>query len=125
MEQIIDFENLAGGALKEKLNQEVKKVLENITDPNTKETETRKLTLNISFKPSKERDLAEISIETKSKLAAAIPSTTKIIIDKDFSTGKVAAAEWNNQIPGQIAIDVQEEKDVKEENKNKVVDLRA
>lgn len=124
MEQIIDFENLAGGALKEKLNQEVKKILENITDPNTKETETRKLTLNISFKPSKERDLAEISIETKSKLAAAIPSTTKIIIDKDFSTGKVAAAEWNNQIPGQIAIEI-EEKDIKEENKNKIVDLRA
>lgn len=124
MEQIIDFENLAGGALKEKLNQEVKKILENITDPNTKETETRKLTLNISFKPSKERDLAEISIETKSKLAPAIPSTTKIIIDKDFSTGKVAAAEWNNQIPGQIAIEI-EEKDIKEENKNKIVDLRA
>lgn len=123
----INFETLAGGALKERLNSELEKVLENISDPNTKDTKVRKLNISISFKPSEERDLAEVSIETKSLLAPAMPSKTKILIDRDLQSGKIHASEFKNQIPGQVEMKIPEDeeiKDVKRED-NKVVDLRA
>lgn len=123
---MINFDTLAGGALKERLNVELEKVLENIADPNTKDTKARKLTINISFKPNKQRDLAEVSIEAKSLLAPAMPSETKIVIDRDLESGKVVAAEFKNQIPGQVEISIPEEKIEENQatNSNKIVDLR-
>lgn len=121
----LNFETLAGGALKEKLNSELDKVLENIADPNTKDTKTRKLTISISFKPNEERDLAEVAIEAKTVLAPAMPSKTKIIIDRDLESGKVVAAEFKNQLPGQVELSIpsaDQEEDVK--SPNKIVDLR-
>lgn len=123
---MINFDTLAGGALKERLNTELEKVLENIADPNTKDTKTRKLNISISFKPNEERDLAEVSIEAKTVLAPAAPSKTKIIIDRDLESGKVVAAEFKNQIPGQVEISIPTEtiEDDSITNSNKIVDLR-
>lgn len=121
---MINFDTLANGAAKERFNYELEKVLENIKDPNTKDTKVRKLTLTICFKPTEDRDLAEVSIEAKSTLAAAIPSKTKIMIDRDIETGKVVAAEYKNQIPGQVEMNI-EETEIKTSNQSNVVDLRA
>ncbi|MFL1471468.1 hypothetical protein [Paraclostridium bifermentans] len=55
-----------------------------------------------------------------------MPSETKIVIDRDLESGKVVAAEFKNQIPGQVEISIPEEKIEEDQatNSNKIVDLR-
>ncbi len=109
MEHMINLEQFANGALTEKINTEVEKVLNNIYDPNTDAKKKRKVSVNITFKPNESRNLAQISIETKTSLAPVIPTETNIIIDKDLKSGKVMAAEIGNQAAGQIKMDLGDE----------------
>lgn len=119
MENIFNFETFAGGALAERVNAEMEKVLNNIADPNTAPTKTRKLTLSLTFKPGEDRQVSDVNIEAKTSLQAAKPINTHIMIDRDINTGRIMAAEIRNQLPGQIQIDLPEpEKD------NKVIDLQ-
>lgn len=109
MENIIDLNKFAGGALAEKVNTELQSILENISDPNTEAKKARKLTLTISLKPTMNRTGAQVNIQTKSTLVPVIPTETSIVIDKDIKTGKVLAAEIGNQIVGQMELEVEEE----------------
>lgn len=109
MGKVINFNEFAGGALAEQLNAELSKVLENIADPNTDSKTKRKVTLTLTFKPDEDRELSVVDIKTQAKLASPRPLSTKIIIDRDLSTGKVVGAEYRKQVPGQIAIDIEED----------------
>lgn len=111
-EKMFNFETFAGGALAEQLNTEIGKVLSNIYDPNTDEKKSRKVTLSITFKPTAKRKGAIVSIAAKSTLAPAVPSETSIIIDKDLRTGDVLAAEYTNQLKGQVEMDIPEADEV-------------
>ena len=53
--QHIDMEKFANGAFTEQINRELKKVTENIQDPNTDAGTARKITVTIAFKPNQER----------------------------------------------------------------------
>ena len=48
----INMETFANGAFTEQINRELKKVTENIQDPNTDATAKRKITVMIEFKPN-------------------------------------------------------------------------
>lgn len=108
MSNMVNLETFAGGALAEQINTELEKVITNIYDPNTDPGKTRKLTLTINFKPSKDRNFAAVSIQTKSTLSPVIPTETNIIIDKDLKTGNIMAAELRNQIAGQVEMTIEE-----------------
>ncbi|NFN93642.1 replication terminator protein [Clostridium botulinum] len=108
MENIINLEKFAEGALAEKVNIALKEVLSNIADPNTDWKTKRKLTIDITFESQEDRQLALLDIKTKKKLAEPKSIGTRIIIDTD-GKGGILASEYKKQIPGQSTMRVDEE----------------
>lgn len=108
MENMINLEQFADGALAEKVNMALKEVLANITDPNTDWKIKRKLTLDIAFSAGEDRELALLDIVAKTKLAPAKPLSSKIVIGTD-GKGGIMASEFKKQIPGQSVMRVDEE----------------
>jgi hypothetical protein len=124
MEKMFDFEKFAGGALIGQLNQEIEKVVQNIYDPNTDAKKARKLALTLTFKPTEDRSLASVSIQTKSTLQPVIPVSTNIMIDRDMDTGMVVAAELRNKLPGQMEISTDNPEQPEVKNDANVIDLK-
>ncbi|WP_101772356.1 hypothetical protein [Peptostreptococcus faecalis] len=114
---------LQNGELDERISYELQKIFENIEDPNTDEKKVRSLTITLKFKPNGNNEMVELDPALKTSLAPVKTNPTTIIVDKDFSTGKVSAKEYNKQIKGQIDI-AQIEEESNDEGK-KVIDLRA
>ncbi|CAM3318854.1 MULTISPECIES: replication terminator protein [Paenibacillus] len=90
----VDIAKLAGGALAERVNRELKKVAENILDPNTKADAVRTVTISIKIKPNEARQMAASDIEVKSSLAPAKGVPTAFIFDYDRD-GKAVVKELN------------------------------
>ena len=108
MKNIVNLEKFAGGALSEKFNMAYKEVLENILDPNTEFKIKRKLTLELSFALTEDRELSIVDISTKTKLAPNAPTSTEILIDRD-GNGGIVASEYEKQYSGQQYMKVDEE----------------
>lgn len=108
MEKMINLETFANGALAERMNQALKEVLENIADKNTDSKPKRKLTVDMTFATDEERELTEVTITAKTKLAPRSAVATKIIIDKDL-TGEVIGTEFKKQVKGQTYMKVDNE----------------
>lgn len=132
--QKIRIDSFAGGVLKEKFEEELTKVLENIADPNTKEETVRKISLDIKFKPDSDREIAQVEINSKSALAGTKSVGTMIMIGRDLEKNKVFASEFGkSQIKGQMNIknfqNSENTEDKIEEEKNnetsQVVDFRT
>lgn len=132
-----NLEEFAGGKLSVQLNKALKKVTENIQDPNTDAQKVRKINVSISLRPNDERNFVSTTVETKLSLAPELGATTALSMGRDLRTGEVEAIEIFNQIPGQMSvndvIDQEEEEPQKAfdpdtgeiyEPSNKVIDLR-
>ncbi len=120
MENMVDLNNFADGGLSEKFNDELQKVLENIADPNTDPTKVRSVTVTVSLKGDKKRELATTTIRATSKLAPYEDIETQIIMDRD-SKGKVVGKELKSGVKGQTYFD---EEGVYEDTGEKIVDFR-
>lgn len=68
-EETIQLETIAHGALNELFQEEVKRVVQNIQDPNTDANVVREITLKIKLKPDDTREVAVVDIAVTSKLA--------------------------------------------------------
>lgn len=108
MDKMINLETFANGALAERMNQGLREVLENIADKNTDSKPKRKLTLDMTFSTDEERELTEVTITAKAKLAPRSAIATKIIIDKDLN-GEVLGTEFKKQVKGQTYMKVDNE----------------
>lgn len=97
----ISIDSLAGGALAEKLNIELRKLAENVMDPNTKATAVRTVTATITIKPDEQRQVGSSEIVVKSSLVPAkgIPST--FVFDFD-SEGKAVIKELQSRDRNQL-----------------------
>lgn len=93
--------NLAKGAIEERINYEVPKILDNITDENTKAERKRTLTVIIDFVPSSSREHITLNTTVKSKLEPTSPIQTAIAIGFDKETGEQIAVELTTELPGQ------------------------
>lgn len=91
---------MARGAILERANYEVTKIIENISDPNTKPTEKRKLTLTLEFLPDDSRQNIGLRVVAKSALAPTSPIVTSLFMCDDNEGGKMAY-ELTPNIPGQ------------------------
>jgi hypothetical protein len=120
--KMLNLEKFANGVLSEKINAELEKVAQNIYDENTDAAKKRKITVTITFSPSKNREVSSISINATSTLAPVMPYETNMAIDRDFNTGMIMARELKNQIDGQTEIQLPEEP--VEEKVTRLVDLR-
>ncbi|NBH12719.1 hypothetical protein D3Z36_00605 [Lachnospiraceae bacterium] len=120
----VDLTQLAGGALQEKFDREITRVIENMQDPNTPFGEKRKITIDISLQSKTEfRDDANIEISVKSKLAGVISAKTNFAMDKDLQSGQVIVKEYGKQIPGQMSFSDMSEPAEKEPEKPKIASM--
>ena len=101
----IDLNTLGGGALQNRFNKEMEKVVKNMKDPNTPYKDTRKITITLTFKQDEDRNAAACTVEVSSKLAKAKSFETNFGIGQDLKNGQYLAKEYNNQIPGQLGLD--------------------
>jgi uncharacterized protein YuzE len=120
MPKIVDLNSFANGAMAERFNQELQKVLDNIVDPNTDPKKSRKVTLTVTITSNENRELANVSVKADSKLSPARNIETQLLMDYD-SNGKVTGAELKSGAKGQTYIDP--EGDVSDDKGNKIINL--
>jgi hypothetical protein len=92
--EALNLENLGIGAAREKFEDALHEVLQNILNPNTAAKAVRKVTLVVTIKPSEDRRDANLLIDCQPKLAPLKAFPTKIFIGKNIQ-GKPEAHEIN------------------------------
>lgn len=99
---------MAKGAIQERVDYEVTKVIDNILDVNTDAKTKRKITLTIELKPDENRQFISLSASAKSTLAPVVPIGTTLGIAADRN-GEMVIVETIPQVPGQINMDGEEQ----------------
>ncbi|KON88967.1 replication terminator protein [Cytobacillus firmus] len=122
MNKIIDLNTFAEGALAERANVELQKILENIADPNTDAKKVRKLTLTITLSADDKRDVVLTNVVAKSTLAPAKQIEAKLIMDMD-SQGKITGAELKSGVKGQTYYDT-ETGEIQDDRGTKIVNFK-
>ncbi len=65
----LSLDSVAGGALPEKFEHQLRKVLENIVDPNTEAKEKRIIDIRITLRPGEDRVRVDAEVEVRARLA--------------------------------------------------------
>ena len=115
----VNLETFAGGALQEKFDDAMEKILVNMTDPNTPWKNKRKIIVEVSFEQNEDRDDSSVNVSVVPKLAPVKPVSTRMSIGKDLATGEVFAEEYGSQCRGQMNIEgylEQKEQESREES---------
>ena len=102
--QIKQLDELMDGALTERFNREMERVLGNVFDPNTNPSAKRQIQIVIDIKPNERRDAAEFKVDVKSKIAPPVAIAQTVFLHMD-DAGNVTATEITNEVPGQIDIE--------------------
>lgn len=103
---------MAQGAIEEKVDYEVSRVIDNILDPNTKPDAKRKITITLEFLPDAERKHIALAASAKSALVPTAAVATSMIITSD-GNGEMVIAEMVPQIPGQLNMNGEEQQQPK------------
>jgi len=103
MSDILSIDTLAGGAAREKLNIELRKVAANVKDPNTKADAVRTITMTIKFKPDEHREYGSSEISVKSSLAPSKGIPAMFVFDFDHD-GEAVLKELQTRDPNQTII---------------------
>lgn len=95
---------MCGGAIQEKVDRALKKVAENIMDPNTDQEKKRTITLKITMKPNEDDfEDVEVSAEVSYTLAPEMGVKTQFYVNKDLENGYVSVMEHRRgEIKGQL-----------------------
>lgn len=101
----VNLETFAGGALQEKFDDAMERVLVNMTDPNTPWKNKRKIIVEVSFEQNEDRDDSSVNVSVVPKLAPVKPVSTRMAIGKDLKTGEVFAEEYGSQCRGQMTME--------------------
>ena len=96
--------DMAMGAIKERADYEMARIIDNILDPNTDPKKKRKLVLTLELVPDSERKTIGVNCTAKSTLAATNPVCTSMYVTAAPGTGEVQVVEMVPQIPGQQSI---------------------
>lgn len=96
---------MSRGAILERVDYEMGKVIDNILDPNTTPTGKRKITVGLELVPSADRQTITVRTTAKSTLVPTDPITTSLFITSKPGTGELVVAEMVPQVPGQMFLD--------------------
>lgn len=96
------------GAILERVDYEMGKVIDNILDLNTKPNGKRKITVTMELVPSADRRSITVQTTAKSTLVPTDPVTTNLFITSQPG-GEMVVAEMVPQVPGQVAMDGSEQ----------------
>lgn len=95
---------MAQGAIQERVDYEVSRVVDNVLDMNTEATAKRKVVLTIELIPDKDRRVVKVNASAKSTLAPVTPVGTSLVVTAD-GNGEMMLAEIVPQVPGQVSLD--------------------
>ena len=93
--------SMARGAIEERADYEMAKIIDNILDPNTSPSKKRELTIKIEITPDSDRQNLYLKCTAKSKLEPTNPVSSSLYISNGES-GARRIVEYTPQIPGQI-----------------------
>lgn len=99
---------MAKGAIQERVDYEVSRVVDNILDMNTEAKVKRKVVLTIVMVPDDDRQVVKIEASAKSTLAPVTPVGTSLVITAD-GNGEMMLAEIIPQVPGQLSMTGEEQ----------------
>lgn len=99
---------MAKGAIQERVDYEVTRVVDNLLDMNTEAKAKRKVTLNIVMTTDDDRRVVKVEASAKSTLAPVTPIGTSLVITAD-KNGEMMLAEIIPQVPGQISMTGEEQ----------------
>lgn len=102
LKEIKNLDDMMNGAVTERFNAALKTCLKNIIDPNTSATTKRKVTLEVTITPSKDRTSAEFSLLCKPTLAPPVAVTQSMVLNRDDAGNVVALQTSSEQLPGQV-----------------------
>ena len=100
---------MSSGAILERVDYEMGKVIENILDPNTKPTGKRKIVVTLELVPDAGRRTINVATTSKSVLVATEPVLTSLHIAGKPATGEMMVVEMVPQVPGQLALNGSEQ----------------
>lgn len=100
---------MSSGAILERVDYEMGKVIENILDPNTKPTGKRKIVVTLELVPDAGRRTINVATTSKSVLVATEPVLTSLHIAGKPSSGEMMVVEMVPQVPGQLAMNGSEQ----------------
>lgn len=112
---------VADGALQEQFDAEHQRVVQNMFDRNTKAKAKRKITIELEYVPNEKRELADLTVNVKSKLAPAESVPTSLMIGAD-QNGEVVGKELKSGIQGQTYFDNEA---VKKDDGENIYDFRT
>lgn len=115
--QSVNLETFAGGALQEKFDDAMEKVLLNMMDPNTPWKNKREITVKVTFEQNEDRTDTTVNVAVVPKLAPVKPIGTRMAIGKNLKTGDVFAEEYGTQLRGQMTLEQYQEQQNVAENK--------
>ena len=99
---------MAMGAIQERIDYELTKIINNIVDLNTKAAAKRSLVITIDLMPGEDRQTIAVSATAKSKLCDTNAVMTSLFITND-GNGEMAVVEMVPEIPGQLGLDNEEQ----------------
>ena len=99
---------MAKGAIQERVDYEVTRVVDNLLDMNTEAKAKRKVTLTITMTADDDRRVVKVEASAKSTLAPVTPIGTSLVITAD-GNGEMMLAEIIPQVPGQISMTGEEQ----------------
>jgi hypothetical protein len=99
---------MVGGAIQERVDYEVSRVVDNILDMNTEPDAKRKITLTIELQPDENRQTIKLKATAKSTLAPTTAINNTLAITAD-GNGEMVIAEITPQVPGQISLEGKEQ----------------
>jgi len=103
---------MSRGAIMERVDYEMGRVVDNILDLNTAAAKKRKLTITLELTPDDERRQIVVQTTAKSTLVPTTPIVTSLYVTAGTS-GELAVVEMVPQIPGQMGLDGGEQKSPK------------
>lgn len=129
----ITLENMCGGSVQEKFNRALKRVTENILDPNMDPEKKRTITIKFTFVPN-EKDPEQVAMgaDVTVSLPPEAGVGTMMFMSKDLETGKSTVIETRKgELKGQLDFSdvgfMDEEEEVDEETgeiTGNVIDMR-
>lgn len=89
----VSLEAICRGDAINQIDHQLRRVVENIRDPNTDAQAARKITLTVTFRPDANRSGAEITFKVETKFAGDMPGSDRIVISPSSGIGYVSSME--------------------------------
>ena len=106
-EGYLNIANIADGALVEQVDAEIRRVLENIADVNTDPCAKRKIIIHLTFEGKDDRDVADVSFQTKAVICPSRKQTTRIAFEMAPNGQMVAEELRKGKLRGQTEFDTE------------------